>query len=69
MPELPEVEALVRFLDLRTRGRRLERLELASFSALKTVTPPITELLGRPVQGWRRRGASTSASSWTVPGW
>jgi formamidopyrimidine-DNA glycosylase len=56
MPELPEVEALVRFLDLRTRGRRLERLELASFSALKTVTPPITELLGRPVQGWRRRG-------------
>lgn len=56
MPELPEVEALVRFLDLRTKGRRLERLELTSFSALKTVDPPITEVVGRQVQGWQRRG-------------
>ncbi|MGA2873277.1 MAG: DNA-formamidopyrimidine glycosylase family protein [Candidatus Dormibacteria bacterium] len=56
MPELPEVEALARFLDLRTRGRRLERVELASFAALKTVTPQLAELLGRPAQSWRRRG-------------
>jgi formamidopyrimidine-DNA glycosylase len=56
MPELPEVEALVRFLDVRTKGRLLNRLELASFSALKTVHPPLTELLGQGVQGWQRRG-------------
>lgn len=56
MPELPEVEALVRFLDSRTRGRRIERLELGSFAALKTVQPAITELRGRQIQNWRRRG-------------
>jgi len=56
MPELPEVEALMRSLELQTRGRRLERLELASVSALKTVIPPISELVGLRVQGWERRG-------------
>ena len=56
MPELPEVEGLVRFLDTRTRGRRIERLELGSFAALKTVRPPLTELAGRQIQGWQRRG-------------
>lgn len=56
MPELPEVEALVRFLDLRTKGRRLSRLELASFAALKTVQPALDELLGLEIVEWQRRG-------------
>ena len=56
MPELPEVEALVRLLDSRTRQRRVVRVELGSFAALKTVQPSITELLGRQIQGWQRRG-------------
>ncbi|MGC2191768.1 MAG: DNA-formamidopyrimidine glycosylase family protein [Candidatus Dormiibacterota bacterium] len=56
MPELPEVEALVRFLALRTRGSRLDRLELASFSALKTVQPRLEDLVGRDVLGWQRKG-------------
>jgi formamidopyrimidine-DNA glycosylase len=56
MPELPEVEALVRWLDSQTKGRRLERLELSSFSALKTVDPPLSALLGRPIHSWGRRG-------------
>ena len=56
MPELPELEALARSLELQTRGHRLERLELVSFSALKTVAPPISELVGLRVQGWERRG-------------
>jgi formamidopyrimidine-DNA glycosylase len=51
MPELPEVEALVRFLDLRTKGSHLGRLELASFSALKTVQPQLEDLAGRQVLG------------------
>ena len=56
MPELPEVEALTRFLTERTEGRRIERCELASFSALKTVEPPLSSLVGSAVQGWSRRG-------------
>ncbi|HEY6537484.1 MAG TPA: DNA-formamidopyrimidine glycosylase family protein [Candidatus Dormibacteraeota bacterium] len=56
MPEMPEVAALVGFLDRQTKGRRLERVELASFSALKTVAPPLTGLAGQRVQGWTRRG-------------
>lgn len=56
MPELPEVEALVRFLDSRSRQRQVARLELGSFAALKTVQPSITELLGRQIQRWQRRG-------------
>ncbi len=56
MPELPEVEALARFLDARIAGRRIGRCELASFAALKTVAPPIKALLDRPVTGCGRRG-------------
>ncbi len=56
MPELPEVEALTRWLESQTKGRRLERLDLSSFSALKTVDPPLSKLIGRPVRTWQRRG-------------
>jgi len=56
MPEMPEVEALTRLLDRRMAGRRVERCELASFSALKTVAPPIVSLTGRVARGCRRRG-------------
>jgi formamidopyrimidine-DNA glycosylase len=56
MPELPEVEALARVLDSRTRGRRVERVELGSFAALKTVQPSITELVGQKLRRCERRG-------------
>lgn len=56
MPELPEVEALVRFLDGKTTGGLVARAELASFSALKTFDPPLSALVGATVVGWRRRG-------------
>lgn len=56
MPELPEVEALVRFLDARCAGATVERCQLASISALKTFDPPLEALEGRPVKGWQRRG-------------
>jgi formamidopyrimidine-DNA glycosylase len=56
MPELPEVEALARRLDERTRGRSVERLELASVSALKTYEPPISALKGEAFGGVERRG-------------
>jgi len=56
VPELPEVEGLARFLDGRTRGRRIERVEVLSFAALKTAHPPASDLEGRTVAGWERRG-------------
>lgn len=56
MPELPEVEALARFLSARLEGQRVADVSLASLSAIKTVIPPVTELLGRRVAGVRRHG-------------
>jgi formamidopyrimidine-DNA glycosylase len=56
VPELPEVETLTRFLSGRLSGHRIARCELASFSALKTVSPPLGDLVGRTVIGCERRG-------------
>jgi formamidopyrimidine-DNA glycosylase len=56
VPELPEVEALTRFLDERTRGRRVERCELGAIAALKTVDPPLSSLVGRRLESCTRRG-------------
>lgn len=56
MPELPEVHALV--ADLRTRlvGRRIARLDVLAFAALKTYDPPVSALEGLTVTGVERHG-------------
>ncbi len=56
MPELPEVEALGRFLDERTAGLRIASVTLASLSALKTVSPSLVDLTGQRVRSVGRRG-------------
>ena len=56
MPELPEVEALARFLDARTTGTRVASVTLASLSALKTVAPSLLDLEGQEVAAVGRRG-------------
>ncbi|MCB7137703.1 Fpg/Nei family DNA glycosylase [Cellulosimicrobium marinum] len=56
MPELPEVEALVRFLDDRATGRAVVAADVAQIAALKTFDPPVTALVGRTVTGARRHG-------------
>jgi formamidopyrimidine-DNA glycosylase len=56
VPELPEVEALTAGLSLRMAGHRITRCRLVSFSALKTVDPPLDDLVGRTVSGVERRG-------------
>jgi formamidopyrimidine-DNA glycosylase len=53
---MPEVEALCRFLDEKTRGMSVERCELASFAALKTFDPPLSDVTGREVRLVERRG-------------
>jgi formamidopyrimidine-DNA glycosylase len=56
VPELPEVEALARFLAERAGGRTVVRAEVAALSALKTFDPPLSALVGREVTGAERRG-------------
>jgi formamidopyrimidine-DNA glycosylase len=56
VPELPEVEALTRFLTERVAARHVERCELAAIAALKTVEPPLSSLVGRRVTSVTRRG-------------
>ena len=56
MPEMPEVQGLVDFLDERLDGLAVESLELASFSVLKTFDPPPQALAGAPVDGVHRHG-------------
>jgi formamidopyrimidine-DNA glycosylase len=56
VPELPEVEGLS--LDLRGRlaGRAIARVDIATFSALKTFDPPLSALHGSFVDGVSRHG-------------
>ena len=56
MPELPEVEALGRFLGETCVGQKIERIEVAALSALKTYDPPIESLRGATVAEVRRSG-------------
>jgi formamidopyrimidine-DNA glycosylase len=56
MPELPEVEALARFLSEKSSGQVVERAEVAALSALKTYAPPIEALRGQKLCATTRRG-------------
>jgi formamidopyrimidine-DNA glycosylase len=56
MPELPEVNALVEFLDEQMAGAVVASVELASFAVLKTFDPPASALQGLEVTGVTRHG-------------
>lgn len=56
MPELPEVEALVRFLRRRGVGRVVAHVDAPGIHALKTYEPPVTALAGLEVTGVARHG-------------
>ena len=56
MPELPEVEALAAYLRERAVGHTVERLEVSSFSALKTYDPPASAVTGLAVTSAGRHG-------------
>jgi len=56
VPELPEVEALARFLGDRASGREVAGARLLSVAALKTFDPPAEALVGRMVGEVSRRG-------------
>jgi formamidopyrimidine-DNA glycosylase len=56
VPELPEVEALAQHIREHGVGRTVARVDVASLSVLKTVTPPWTELRGKEVTAAGRHG-------------
>ncbi|SCE69686.1 formamidopyrimidine-DNA glycosylase [Micromonospora haikouensis] len=56
MPELPEVEALAGYLRERAVSRRVDRVEVAAISALKTYDPAPSAVSGRTVTDARRHG-------------
>ncbi|HVV38558.1 MAG TPA: DNA-formamidopyrimidine glycosylase family protein [Acidimicrobiales bacterium] len=56
MPELPEVEALARFLGERAAGHVIAKVRVAHIAALKTYDPPIDALAGRTIERVTRRG-------------
>src|SRR5271155_5396164 len=56
MPELPEVEIPARLLDRALGGAQVESALAPGINALKTFTPPLSELQGELITGVRRRG-------------
>ncbi len=56
MPELPEVEGLALDLRGRLQGRAITRVDIATFSALKTFDPPLSALYGGFVDDVTRHG-------------
>ena len=56
MPELPEVSALVAFLNERAVGHVVARVDLAAISALKTFDPAPTSLVGLEIRSVTRHG-------------
>jgi formamidopyrimidine-DNA glycosylase len=56
MPEMPEVQGLVDFLDGRMPGLQFSRVSVANIAALKTYDPPIDTLVGATVTGASRHG-------------
>lgn len=56
MPELPEVQAVVRELDQCMSGRIIAAGHLVAFSALKTFDPPLEALAGLEVERVVRHG-------------
>ena len=56
MPELPDVTAYIESLERHTKGKVLRGIRLQSPFLLRSVDPPIGELAGRTVTGYRRIG-------------
>ncbi|GAA4191651.1 Fpg/Nei family DNA glycosylase [Microbacterium oryzae] len=56
MPEMPEVEGLVRYLRARAEGLVIAKARLTAIAALKTYDPPLDSLEGSRVTGVERHG-------------
>jgi Formamidopyrimidine-DNA glycosylase len=68
VPELPEVTALAADLGSRLGGRRVKRLDLVSFAALKTFDPPTSALNGGVIGEVSRHGKFLDIAAHTASG-
>ena len=56
MPELPDIVVYIEAMERFIGGRTLEKVRLASISLLRTYDPPIGNVEGRRITGFRRMG-------------
>lgn len=56
MPELPDIEAYLTALRPHLIGQALEGIRLGNAFVLRSVDPPLAELIGRPIIGLSRLG-------------
>lgn len=56
LPELPDITIYVERLQAKIGGQPLEKLRIASPFLLRSVTPPVSELIGKPVTSVGRLG-------------
>src|SRR2546421_45815 len=56
MPELPDITIYIEALERRVLGESLNNLRIASPFLLRTVTPPLTSIIGKQVGSLRRIG-------------
>jgi formamidopyrimidine-DNA glycosylase len=56
MPELPDITVYLERLRPRIEGQVLQKVDLVSPFLLRTVEPPLSEFVGRPIRGLRRLG-------------
>lgn len=71
MPESPEVQALVEFLDERVEGRVVTALDIAEFRIVKTRERPPGSVVGARIGGMRRFGKHVgldTAAGWLIIG-
>ncbi|KRA22175.1 DNA lyase [Microbacterium sp. Root61] len=63
MPEMPEVQGLVDFLNGRVSGLTITRVSVAAIAALKTYDPPVHALQGAEITGAARHGKFVDLST------
>ncbi len=56
MPELPNITLYIERLEVLTRGSPLRSVDRASPFFLRTVDPPLKDIVGKRVLGYRRLG-------------
>ncbi len=63
MPEMPEVQGLVDFLNERVTGLTITRVSVGAIAALKTYDPPVHALQGAEITGAARHGKFVDLST------
>ena len=69
MPEMPEVQGLVDYLDGRITGLTVTKVTVTNIAALKTYDPPVQSLHGAEITGVSRHGKflDVAATAATAP--